>query len=217
MAVLAAAQSASAAAGDSSTKHRKRAESSQTTYHFAIRLLATEATRDAWIARQIAYANDRYADVGIAFHLQAKEKLDPAFRVVDGAQARDRVGRHAVRRGEILWVVPERLVDLDGATRRRGVHWRDRADARSEDQRRRWIIVTADADPFVLAHELGHFFGLPHSKEAASFMNKTPGPHRPPPAARRLTARERRRVLARTRAMVRNGRLEERPEAAPSR
>lgn len=216
MAVLGTTRPAAAEPRDAASKREKNTHSSKATHNFAIRLLATETTRDAWIARQLAYANDRYAAVGIAFHLEAKEKLDAAYRILDGAQARDRVGREAVRRGEILWVVPERLVDLDGSTRRRGVHWRDRADARSEDQRRRWVIVTVDADPFVLAHELGHFFGLPHSTEAASFMNKTPGPRRPPPAARRLTARERRRVLARTRAMVRSGRLEDRSKPGPS-
>jgi hypothetical protein len=31
----------------------------------------------------------------------------------------------------------------------------------------------------VLAHELGHFFGLPHSRYPISIMNKKPSPDRP--------------------------------------
>jgi hypothetical protein len=39
--------------------------------------------------------------------------------------------------------------------------------------RRKYIIVSIQALERTLAHELGHFFGLPHSTYAVSIMNKT--------------------------------------------
>jgi hypothetical protein len=179
-------------------------------YHrriFGLRLLASATVTDAWVRDQLATANDRFADVGIGFQLLGRETLPPDFDRIDSPGERDRVGRAAVHKGEILWIAPQRLIDLDGHSKRRGVHWRDRADPRGEDVRRRWVIVAADAFPLVLAHELGHFFGLPHGSERTSFMNKRDAPGRPLWTDRRLTSRERRRVVARAAAMQRNGRL----------
>jgi hypothetical protein len=51
----------------------------------------------------------------------------------------------------------------------RGVHWRLR-----RDRARRWIILSRISPPHVLAHELGHYFGLPHSNEPRSLMNTGP-------------------------------------------
>jgi hypothetical protein len=56
-------------------------------------------------------------------------------------------------------------VDRDGQIIR-GVTWRTRKDER------KYIIVSIAAPDRVLAHELGHFFGLPHSTAAISIMNK---------------------------------------------
>jgi hypothetical protein len=50
-----------------------------------------------------------------------------------------------------------------------GVHWRAGT--------RRWVFLTARARPPVLAHELGHFFGLPHDPAGGNLM--TPGPSSP--------------------------------------
>ncbi|CAN98551.1 hypothetical protein predicted by Glimmer/Critica [Sorangium cellulosum So ce56] len=51
------------------------------------------------------------------------------------------------------------LRDVDDPRRfRMGVHWRRRATPE-----RRFVILAANARPTVLAHELGHFFGLGHS------------------------------------------------------
>ncbi len=172
-----------------------------------LRLVAAGAIPEGWVREQLALANDRFADVGIGFRLLGRTALPVEFEQLDSAQARDEVGRTAFARGEILWIAPLRLVDLDGHGKRRGVHWRDRSDRRGEDDRRRWVIVSGEAFPLVLAHELGHFFGLPHGHERTSFMNKRDGADRPPWSRRRLTPRERRRVLARAAAMLRNGRL----------
>jgi hypothetical protein len=54
------------------------------------------------------------------------------------------------------------------------VHWRERAD-----RTHRWVILSKIAGSLVLSHELGHFFGLPHSTYEISLMNKTLRPTPP--------------------------------------
>jgi hypothetical protein len=65
-------------------------------------------------------------------------------------------------------------VDVEGEVIR-GVHWRYRPDTS-----KRWIILSSIASSLVLSHEMGHFFGLPHSGYKVSLMNKKPAPGRPP-------------------------------------
>ena len=133
--------------------------------------------------------------------------LAPTEARIDSAAARDAVGRDRVQTGAVLWVGPRQLVDLDGHSERHGVHWRDRADSRGELRRRRWLIVARSPYIFVLAHELGHFLGLPHSKAALSLMNKHSTPGRPGVHAWRFTAREQRRMARRLRALRKAGTL----------
>jgi hypothetical protein len=87
---------------------------------------------------------------------------------------------------------------------RKGVTWR-KGDAF-------WIIASQTGMRWVLAHELGHVLGLPHSTEAASIMNKKPRVW-PPPWQIGFTPREQpvmRRTLAR---LVKQKRLQlSRPE-----
>lgn len=173
-----------------------------------------EADR-AWVDRQLEVANDRFADVRVAFRLVERSTLPASEQDIETATLRDRVGRERHQPGRILWIVPRSLRDLDGVQVRRGVHWRDRSDRRGDDANRRWVITARGAFDLVLAHELGHFFGLPHNRERLSFMNKTQRPV--PMQARRLTARERRRVEARTAAMIRAGTLRTLPDDSATR
>lgn len=162
------------------------------------------AKTDGWLAAELAYANDRFADVGLHFVVRDGTGVAPlsaAEATIGDAATRDQIGRKRHALGTILVIAPLRLVDLDGVTTRSGVHWRDRQDRRGEDQRRRWIIVARNASEMVLAHELGHFFGLPHSTAPTSFMNKTIR-QRPARSAWRLTRHERRVVQRRLAAML---------------
>ena len=47
-----------------------------------------------------------------------------------------------------------------------GVHWRPRNDIGKH-----WVIVSASAMPSTLAHELGHFFGNPHTTVIDNLMS----------------------------------------------
>ena len=50
-----------------------------------------------------------------------------------------------------------------------GVHWRPRGHGAAEGAH--FVIVSAIAGPTVLAHELGHFFGNPHSDVPGNLMS----------------------------------------------
>jgi len=66
----------------------------------------------------------------------------------------------------------------------------------------------------VLAHELGHFFGLPHSKYPVSIMNKTPRDD-PPHAERGFHAKELAIMTRQRDAMIADGTLELRKRWPP--
>jgi hypothetical protein len=85
--------------------------------------------------------------------------------VAERGGGKDREGDRAVT----VLVLP-RVRDLDVLTYDlMGVHWRGGG--------RRWIFLTARAQPPVLAHELCHYFGLPHDPAGGNLM--TPGPSSP--------------------------------------
>ncbi len=156
----------------------------------------------AWIATQLAEANRHFAPIGVGFELEAALRIGARHRQVDTRAQRDRLGRARARRGVIDVYLVARLadVDIEGAEIR-GVHWRDR-----RDRARRWIILSAIAPRHVLAHELGHYFGLPHSKRRGSLMNKSredPTPW----SERTFVAAERRRAKARAARYLRDGTL----------
>lgn len=81
--------------------------------------------------------------------------------------------------GAITVLVVPRVRDLDVPTYDlKGVHWRAGG--------RRWIFLTGAARPPVLAHELAHYFGLPHDPAGGNLM--TPGPSSPAWRSRRPPA-----------------------------
>ena len=170
----------------------------------------------AWLKGGIEYARRVFAPAGLDFNFQAPAPLPKALHQIDSKGRRDRVGRRWWRRGQILVLAPVALVDTNGRDRRHGVHWRDRSDRRAEDRRRRWLIVAQEHPeptpmPFVLAHELGHFFGLPHAAAPESLMNKSGGAGRPPPLEWRFTKAELGTIRRRLGQMRNRGYLTTRP------
>ncbi|MCC6625012.1 MAG: hypothetical protein IT385_27440 [Deltaproteobacteria bacterium] len=149
---------------------------------------ATDAAEHAFLQAQVARANGLFVGIDTCFEAIA-ERLDAAPRVTTRAE-RDALGKGRFAPGEVHVFVVDRLDDVDEPAdadgelvQIRGVHWRDRAD-----RARRWIILSRVAPPHVLAHELGHFFSLPHGTDPTSIMNKT----------WRATPREEERVFTRT-------------------
>ena len=159
-----------------------------------------------WFARQISEANRLFASIDTTFELRSVEAVEAESAEIDTRLERDLLGRKRFTRGVIHVFVVRRLADVDIAGEEiRGVHWRDRGDTT-----RRWIILSSIGESRVLAHELGHFFGLRHSRYAVSIMNKTPRSS-PPWKERRFAPEEVERMRAHMRRMLRTGALLHRP------
>src|SRR5579883_1198691 len=122
---------------------------------------------DAWLDEQIANAEALFGPRGV--HLRK------ASRRYVGSLVADRDALLSLTRPGVINVfVVKSLKDVDEANRfRMGVHWRPEAH-----KDRRFIILAANARPSVLAHELGHYFGNPHSPVADNVMSyeRTGGP-----------------------------------------
>jgi hypothetical protein len=161
-----------------------------------------------WVAEQVREANRLFAPIGVGFRVGSAKAVDARFADVRTRLDRDLLGRDEHTLGVVHVFVVRRLADVDVEGEViRGVHWRDRAQTS-----RRWIILSSIAASVVLAHELGHFFGLPHTKHPKSLMNKSP--HLDPPWPLRTFPPEEQAIMARRRdAMIDDGTLV--PVAAP--
>jgi hypothetical protein len=131
---------------------------------------AVPVVTPAWFAEQVSEANRLFAEIDVGFEVVDVRSEPANLAKIETRSDRDHLGRGAHDPGVVhVWTVT-RLADVDlEGDEIRGVHWRDRADTT-----RRFIILSSIAGSRTLAHELGHFFGLPHSSFAASIMNKTP-------------------------------------------
>ncbi len=140
------------------------------------------AQSPAWLATQLREANRHFAAIHTAFELVAVEALDAELGHVATREDRDAIGLARFTRGTVAVFLVERLDDVDvPGAQIRGLHWRQRSNTE-----KRWVILSAIAPDMVLAHELGHFFSLPHSTHAVSIMNKRP--REDPPRAERTFA-----------------------------
>lgn len=150
------------------------------TYCFAIHMHVAQTDRGVvatqeWELGELAAANVHFAKLGVGFELATVDTL-PATARIETRDDRDVLGT-SLADGVIDVFVTARLDDLDHPGEEiRGVTWH-RKDGR------KFIVLSTIAMPQVLAHELGHFFGLPHSSYKRSIMNKR---HRtdPPPEER---------------------------------
>jgi hypothetical protein len=123
------------------------------------------ATAD-FLATQLVHANKQFERLGVGFQYVSVAELPASAMRVEDATERTSFGPRV--KGTVIHVfVTGQLDDIDVADQViRGVAWR-------KDKTTKYIILSTIAQQNVLAHELGHVFGLKHSTYAVSIMNKT--------------------------------------------
>lgn len=123
---------------------------------------------EAWVDAQITEADRLFGPIGVSLRKVGSRTLAARFARLETRADRDALAE-ALEARRINVMVVASLRDVDDPKRlRMGVHWRHRATPE-----RRWIILAAYAEPTVLAHELGHYFGLGHSDTADNVMSYT--------------------------------------------
>ena len=123
---------------------------------------------ESWIDDQVLVAENLFAPQGVHFAKVATRALDAKYaRMVTRA---DRDALISLMQPSVVNVfVVESLKDVDEPDRFRfGVHWRP-----ASNLSKRYIILAATGRPTVLAHELGHYFGNPHSPMPDNVMSYT--------------------------------------------
>ncbi len=132
--------------------------------HVAVEDAGPVASAD-WIARQLAYANRHFAAIDVAFQIEAMGALPETAARIEDAPERTSLARRVA--GTVIDVfVTAQLDDIDKKGEIiYGVAWPAGG--------KKLVILSTMGWERTLAHELGHVFGLPHSKYAISIMNKT--------------------------------------------
>jgi hypothetical protein len=121
-----------------------------------------------WLAVQLAAANRHFAPLGVGFQVIGADALPAAAAHIATREDRDAVAAGRLTGRVIHVFITGQLDDIDQPGEIiRGVAWHLRGSDR------KYVILSTVAPDRVLAHELGHVFGLPHSSHAISIMNKT--------------------------------------------
>jgi hypothetical protein len=151
---------------------------------FGIQLHVTPDLFDAaFIAEQLEAANRHFARLGVAFQIVGADALPASGAHIATRGERDELSIDRLKGTVIHVFLIGKLDDIDEpGSIAHGVTWHRRNDDH------KYILVSNNSKPRTLAHELGHFFGLPHSTYAISIMNKTTRTE--PPTEKRTFADE---------------------------
>ena len=142
-------------------------------FHLAPGVEGGAAVDPAWIAAQIKSAQEIFSAHGVTFAKTGEQPLPEANAVLEDRADRNALGAH-LQPGVINVFIVRSLRDIhDARLLRQGVHWRPYGRKPGpKGYVRHLVIVSAQAGPTVLAHELGHFFGHPgHSKVPGNLMS----------------------------------------------
>ncbi len=149
----------------------------------------------AWLASEIDAAEGLFEPFGVRFARADGSPLDARLAHVETRADRDALATHLTPHVIDVFVVGS-LRDVDDPARmRRGVHWHAPSGAH-------YLILVASAPTTVLAHELGHYFGNPHSHVPDNVMS-----YERSGAPVFFDADQGKRIAARARAYVKTGEL----------
>ncbi len=144
--------------------------------------VATEHPDDAEqrIDKKIAVANEKFAAAGLAFEKGTWNELPEKFAVLANCAQRHRLKRFFRKKTINVYIVDEMLDPNPSRATKRAAGWQGRkpsgrlSGAHIEFKKKipgTYIIITRSSLNESLAHELGHFFGLPHHKDSANLMS----------------------------------------------
>ena len=118
----------------------------------------------AWLAAEIDAAEALFEPFGVRFAKADGAPLEARVAHVETRADRNALASHVTPHVIDVFVVGS-LRDVDDPTQvRRGVHWHAPSGAH-------YLILVASAPTTVLAHELGHYFGNPHSHVLDNVMS----------------------------------------------
>jgi hypothetical protein len=149
----------------------------------------------AWLAAEIDAAEGLFEPFGVRLARVEGAPLEARLAHVETRADRNALASHVASHDIDLFVVGS-LRDVDDPSRmRRGVHWHAPSGAH-------YLILVASAPTTVLAHELGHYFGNPHSQVLDNVMSyeRSGGPVF-------FDAEQGKRIAARAVAYVKSGEL----------
>jgi hypothetical protein len=148
-----------------------------------------------WLAAEIDAAEGLFEPFGVRFARADGAPLDARLAHVETRADRNALALHVTPRVIDVFVVGS-LRDVDDPTQmRRGVHWHAPSGAH-------YLILVASAPTTVLAHELGHYLGNPHSHVLDNVMS-----YERSGAPVFFDADQGKRITARARAYVKSGEL----------
>ena len=130
--------------------------------------VASRARVTQWVLR----ANRALAQSGVEVYVHSVGHLPRGWRAVTKAGQRRQLAGYAPRDGTIHVFVTEELYKPHRRRtyrRVRGLHWRYRG-VRRDLRQREYVVVTDGAPNTTFAHELGHLFGLAHTKSMTNIM-----------------------------------------------
>jgi hypothetical protein len=132
------------------------------------------------ISRFVETANSTFVGAGIAFGVGERHPLPDSFIVLDNIRERRQLRKFFVPRAINIFIVDQILDPNPSAATRRAARWQGRAPSGRLSGAHipikgrtpgTYIILARSRSRVSLAHELGHFFGAPHSKDPQNIMS----------------------------------------------
>lgn len=153
----------------------------QPTFALVVHVATTQTNEiDSRLDVLLGAANRHFAAAGIGFAVDERCELPESFAVLETIRERRQLGKFFVPRRINVFLVDEILDPTPSAATRRAA----RAQGREPSGRLSgahipirgrtpgtYIIVARTRSSVSLAHELGHFFGVPHSELPANIMS----------------------------------------------